>query len=159
MRRNQGLKLMSLLATVFCGCVDSGQALKVEGISKAYGVKDAVVFRIQNLSKTKVFYQVGVQTHVDGSWRETVPDINRKDYLKRVLLENVIGPNEVKELKWPVQADSLYKPSVGKHRFVVFYVSDLNDTYLNLLTPEAVHEKFQSKKTYSGEFEVMASIP
>jgi hypothetical protein len=147
-----------LPAVTLAGCFNNNGTdsfLKIEELNDVYGVNDVIVFKLHNFSSLKAYYNIGDQYKTNRGWCWGPPDIEANHIGKHWPPKNVINPQEIKMITWPTQTTPpLYKPVAGKHRLIVNFALDSNNTYLKLLTPGVYHENPKWAEGYSKGFKI-----
>jgi hypothetical protein len=150
------LAVLAVFALVGCkGKAVSNGFVDFEGLKSVYHLSEGVSFKVRNVTKSNVFYYVGVQYKKDNEWVWGPTDIASGYLGKQGIPTQEIAPDEVQTIKWPSQTTHPdYYPSIGVHRFLIHGACDTDGSYLNLLKPTATHTVPEWQTVISGEVEI-----
>jgi hypothetical protein len=150
------LTLLFVLALVGCkGKAVSNEFVDFEGLKSVYHLSEGVSFKVHNVTKSNVFYYVGVQNKKGNEWVWGPTDIASGNLGKQGIPTQKIAPGEVQTITWPSSTTHpSYYPTVGVHRFLIHGACDPDGSYLNQLTPTANHTVPEWQTVISSEVEI-----
>jgi hypothetical protein len=120
-----------LLSCFFAGLVfqsaglgaDESPVLKMEGVKRAYSLKDSVVVKITNTSSRPVVFGIGVLDRDKDGWQEFLTNIEDREIARKAFRLDTIAPHSSRVFTWsPARVDKPpHEVYPGSYRIYLAY--------------------------------------
>jgi hypothetical protein len=141
-----------ILISLICGCkkpvmvTTQPVSLELIGDKRSFTTAEYVALKISNVTESKAFYVVGLETLVDDKWDEYLPDATRP--FEGGVMISVLQASNAVTLKWPnISTETVKSPILRKRivlRFAVSYADNLPPNHEAMINmPKTYSEKFE----------------